>query len=60
MHNHFVHRSFSLTDFVADAQEMINPVLVAYSKVIFVLVGTRKHKSLFTHLVLTYITSMFC
>lgn len=33
MFHHFVHRSFSLPDFVADVQEMIKPVLTAYSKV---------------------------
>jgi hypothetical protein len=34
--HHFVHRSFSLTDFLGDVQEMIKPVLTAYSKVNFV------------------------
>jgi hypothetical protein len=33
----FVHRSFSLTDFVADVQDTIKPVLTAYSKVTFIL-----------------------
>jgi len=32
MFHYFVHRSFSLSDFVADVQEMIKPVLTAYSK----------------------------
>jgi hypothetical protein len=37
MFHHFVHRSFSLPDFVADVQEMIKPVLTAYSKVTLLL-----------------------
>lgn len=32
-----MHRSFSLSDFVADVQETIKPVLTAYSKVTRVL-----------------------
>jgi len=36
MFHYFVHRSFSLSDFVADVQEMIKPVLTAYSKVTLV------------------------
>jgi hypothetical protein len=37
MFHHFVHRSFSLSDFVANVQEMIKPVLTAYSKVTLLL-----------------------
>ena len=37
MFHYFVHRSFSLSDFVADVQEMIKPVLIAYSKVTLII-----------------------
>jgi hypothetical protein len=33
MFHHFLHRSFALYYFVADVQEMMNPVATAYSKV---------------------------
>jgi hypothetical protein len=66
MFHHLLHRSFSLSDFVADVQETIKPVLTAYSKVTLVLIRrnsffgwTSKIADCPNGMVWLYITSLY-